>query len=69
MNLQDARIRLNLTHKDIAQILNINENSYLRYEHYKVKPNVIIAIEISKILRCSVDELFDANYYEGKNAS
>lgn len=69
MTLYEARIRLGLTHKQISQMLDINENSYLRYEHYKVKPIVTMAIRISHILRCDVEELFDISNYEGKNAS
>lgn len=64
MTLSEARIKRGLTHKDIAQILNINENSYLRYEHYKVKPNIIIGLIIAEILHENAEELFKPEYYK-----
>lgn len=47
----------NLTQKQIADSVNIPEQSYQRYEYGRVEPKVLIAKEIANTLSVSLDFL------------
>ena len=56
--LRDRREALQLTQKQVADLLGIAETAYQRYERKMSEPKVFMAIKIAKALNASVEELF-----------
>jgi len=48
----------NLSQEEMAATLKISFSSYNRYETYKRIPNACIAVQMAKMLRSSVEELW-----------
>jgi len=56
-NLKRIRKKLGYTQENIANSLNVETNTYTRYENGVNEPNLQILVEISKILNVSLDYL------------
>ena len=56
--LKSLRVRQGLKQKDVANILGINTNSYNSKENGKRKFTVEEALKLSKLFKCSVEDIF-----------
>ena len=56
--LKSRRIAINLTQKQVADLVDLAESAYQRYERGERTPNVFMAIRIAKALNTTVEELF-----------
>ena len=57
-NLRKYRIDNNLSTYELAEKTNISQSYVVALEHYKRKPTLQIARQISKALNVPLDELF-----------
>ena len=55
----EYRTKLGLTQRQLAAMVNITYQSLQRYENGTILPSVIIAIDIAKALKTTVEELYD----------
>lgn len=56
-NLKNLRKEIGLTQKQVAEKLNISQQTYSDYENCKTEPTSEILIEIATFFEVSVDEL------------
>ncbi len=56
-NLRNVRKECNLTQKQIAELLNISQQSYSDYENEKTQPDFETLIKIADALNVSIDYL------------
>jgi DNA-binding XRE family transcriptional regulator len=56
--LKDIRISRNFTQEEMSRKLNISLTQYRNIEKSRNTPSVEIAINISKILKCTVEDIF-----------
>ena len=56
--LKEARDRLGLTQAEVAEKAGIPTRTYQNCEYTDVKPNVVTAIKIAKVLKSTVEKLF-----------
>lgn len=64
--IKDYRIKNGYTQEDIARILNVSLRYYQLIEKYKLKPNVYIALKLSKILNADPFDLFPIDNPENR---
>ena len=57
LRLKEKRKALNLTQKQVANIVGIAESAYQRYEYGQL-PNAKTAVEIARALKTTVEELY-----------
>lgn len=58
ITLRERREALQLTQKQVADLLGIAETAYQRYEYGTQEPKVFMAVKIAQALKSSVEELF-----------
>lgn len=58
MSLRERREVLQLTQKQVADLVGIAETAYQRYEYGAQEPKVFMAVKIARALKTSVEELF-----------
>ena len=58
MTLRERREALQLTQKQVADLVGIAETAYQRYEHGTSEPKVFMAVKIAKALKTPVEDLF-----------
>lgn len=56
-NLKSARIRKNLTQKELSNLLGFNEMTISNYENGKTDPAIDTLVKLSKTLDVSIDYL------------
>lgn len=56
--LQTLRLQNGYTQKQIAQMVNITDRCYQRYEYGTRVPDVVTAINLAKIFRTNVESIF-----------
>lgn len=57
-NLKVCRTKQNITQKQMAELCNISERQYIRYENSQQLPSVTIAIKMADVLKTRVEDLF-----------
>ena len=57
-NIKKLRIKKGLTQKDLADKIHVTFQAVSRWENNLVEPSIDILNELTKILDCSLDELF-----------
>lgn len=57
VNLKSLRQKRKLRQADIAEALNVDRTTITKWETGETKPRVDKLVELSKILKCSVDKL------------
>lgn len=57
-SIREIRENLNLSQEQVARLANISLHHYFRIEKGINRPNVHIAIRLSKIFNTSIEELF-----------
>ena len=57
MNLKNVRKNKNLTQKELAAKLNMDQSTISKYEKNIINPNVVILKKIAQILDCTIDDL------------
>ncbi len=57
MNLKNVRKNKNLTQKELAAKLNLDQSTISKYEKNIILPNIMILKKLAQVLGCSVDEL------------
>ena len=57
--LLEARVKLNLTHQEVAEKAKISRSFYTLIENGLKNPSLDVAIRVSKVLNLSVEELFE----------
>lgn len=57
MNLKNVRKNKNLTQKELAAKLNLDQSTISKYEKNIILPNIMILKKLAQVLDCSVDEL------------
>lgn len=63
-NLQKFITHCGMSKGDIADKLGITKAMLSRYIHGKTMPSALKALQLAKLLGCSVEEFFDENYME-----
>lgn len=58
-NLKEARINKKMTQKDIANLLNIKQQAYSRYETGQIELNYNQIIQFCNIYEITPNELFE----------
>lgn len=67
--LQALRKKNNMTQKEIAELLEINQASYAQYERGENAPSIEKLVRLSFIFNCSIDMLLQRNvFYHGKDS-
>ena len=56
--LKEYRTKTNLTQKQVANLCEISERQYIRYEVSYQVPTVNIALRLARVLGTTVEELF-----------
>lgn len=56
--IKDFRKKKRLSQNDIAQLMNIKQNTFSQWETDIRKPNVIQAIKMAEILETTVESLY-----------
>lgn len=59
--LKEIRKNKKFTQKDVAQKLNISQQTYSDYENGKSEPNIDVLKKLSKLFNISIDNLVDNN--------
>ncbi|MBQ8292958.1 MAG: helix-turn-helix transcriptional regulator [Bacilli bacterium] len=59
--IRDTRIDMDLSQKEVAAMIPMNQSNYSKIERGMQEPNVYQLKRISEILRISVDELLGIN--------
>ena len=66
-NLKEIRKQKGLTQTEVAQKLNISQQTYSDYENKKTEPDIDKLIELSKLFNISLDKLLKENKDEINN--
>lgn len=53
------RVLADLTQEDLAQQVGVTRQTVLAIEKGNYAPSVVLALRLAKILKCSVEDLFD----------
>ena len=56
-NLKSLRINAGLSQKQLADVINVSQQSINKYENHEVEPNIETLISIAKLFDTSVDYL------------
>ncbi|APT75266.1 XRE family transcriptional regulator [Marinitoga sp. 1137] len=64
--LKIYRLKKGLTQKELAKLLNVQQNTVAMWETGKSKPPIDKALKIARILGTTVEELFDLSVAESK---
>ena len=59
--IRDARVDLDLSQKNMAELIPMNQSNYSKIELDKQEPNLFQLKRIAEILDISVDKLLDIN--------
>jgi transcriptional regulator with XRE-family HTH domain len=59
-NLKILRISAGLSQKQLADVINVSQQSINKYENHEVEPNIETLISIAKLFNTSVDYLIGA---------
>lgn len=57
-NLKKYRKNINLTQDELAKLVNVRRETIIRLEAGKYNPSLELAINISKVLKTPIDEIF-----------
>lgn len=57
-NIKEFRKKKNLSQTDIAQLMNIKQNTFSQWETGRSKPGVIQALKLAEILDTTVENLY-----------
>ena len=57
MNLQNLRLKLNKTQKEVAKDLNLSPKTYNNYENKKTEPDIEMLKRMAKYFKTSIDNL------------
>lgn len=57
-NLKKYRKNMNLTQDELAKLVNVRRETIIRLEAGKYNPSLELAINISKVLKTPIDEIF-----------
>lgn len=57
MNLKNVRKDKNLTQKELAAKLNLDQSTISKYEKNIILPNVVILKKLAQVLDCTIDDL------------
>lgn len=57
-NLKTLRTKANLTQDDVANILHVSRQSVSKWEQDISLPIIIYIVPLTKILKCTLDDLF-----------
>ncbi len=64
-NLKKLRLKLNLTQDDVANDLKITRQSISKWEQDISLPHIIYIVPLTKILKCTIEDLFIVYMKEG----
>ena len=59
VNLKSLRMKRKLRQADIAKALNVDRTTVTKWETGESRPRVDKLLELSKVLKCSVDKLLE----------
>ena len=57
-NIKEFRKKKNLSQSDIANLMNVKQNTISQWELNKTLPNAKYAIELARILETTVEDLY-----------
>ena len=57
MNLKNVRKDKNLTQKELAAKLNLDQSTISKYEKNIILPNVMVLKKLAQVLDCTIDDL------------
>jgi putative transcriptional regulator len=57
--VKSRRVLADLTQEDLAQKVGVTRQTVLAIEKGNYAPSVVLALRLSKILGCTVEDLFD----------
>lgn len=61
MRLKEVRLKNMKTQQDVANAININQNTYSNYEQGKTEPNIETLIKLADYFHTTTDFLLDHN--------
>jgi len=56
--LKEYRTKAGLTQEELAEMVNVRRETIIRLEAGKYNPSLKLAIDISKALKASIDDIF-----------
>lgn len=56
--IKEMRAKYNLTQNDLAKLVNVRRETIVFLEKNKYNPSLKLAYDISKIFRCSIEDVF-----------
>ena len=68
-NLKNLRKELGFSQKQIADKLNISQQTYSDYENDKTEPTIDMLIQLANLFEVSIDELLDREITEEEYAA
>lgn len=60
-NLKELRHKEKMTQKEVSEILGITVRAYQNYESGRRTPSLKMALKLSNMFKCSVDDIFLLN--------
>ncbi|MGE5380425.1 MAG: helix-turn-helix transcriptional regulator [Methylocystaceae bacterium] len=57
-HIKEYRARLGITQEELAQMVDVRRETIVHLEKGKYNPSLKLAMDIARVLQCTVDELF-----------
>ncbi len=57
--LKEYREKAGLTQEQLADVINVSRQTIISIERNKFVPSLEVAFNLSKLFRCSIEEIFD----------
>lgn len=57
--LKDYREKAGLTQEQLADVINVSRQTIISIERNKFVPSLEVAINLAKLFRCRIEDLFD----------
>lgn len=67
--IKEKRIEFDLTQEELADLLQVSRQTIISLERGRYNPSIVLAFKISKLFKCTVDEVFifeEVKYEEEK---
>lgn len=57
--IKEYRFKNDMTQKDLANLLHVSFQAVSKWEHNEAEPSLDTLVEMTKVFKCSVDDLFN----------
>ncbi len=64
--LKDKRERAGISQEKLAQIIDVTRQTIISVEKGKYTPSLELALKLSKVFKCKVEDLFESDFKYNK---